>query len=176
MIMMYLLFFISLIFCRVFAGYDSRFHNGKYVVIRNPKLRMLLMDETSFFETKKRLKKDINKITIFGVILYIFSLLTLVVSTLLLFLVPETMVEPWEIETNRFFMYVDTLNEKLAAICIWFFFLFIILCVAIRMIYYAKTIEQKWIKILTYIVSCVMIIAVALFLFEIIQELIICFV
>lgn len=174
--MMYLLFLLSLVVCRFFAGYDSRFQKGKYVVISNPKLRMLLIDETSFFERKKRPKKDINKMTILGIVLYIYSLLTLVVSVFLYFVVPKTAIEPWEIETDDFYMYVDTLNEKLAAICIWFFFLFLILCVAIHMIYYTKTIAQKWIKILTYIVSCIMIIAVAFILFEMIREFVICFV
>lgn len=176
MIMMYLLFIFSLVCCRLLAGYDSRFQKGKYIVISNPNLRMLLIDETSFFERKKRPKKDINKMTVLGVILYIYSLLTLVVSTLLYFIVPKTTIEPWRIETDDFFMYVDTLNEKSAAICIWFFFLFLILCLAIRMICHTKTTAEKWIKTLTYIVSCMMIIAVAFILFEIIREFMRCFV
>ena len=69
MIMMYLLFLLSLIVCRFFSGYDSRFQNGKYIIINSPKLRMLLVDEMSFFERKKRLKKDINKMTISGLLI-----------------------------------------------------------------------------------------------------------
>ena len=68
MIMMYLLFLLSLIVCRFFSGYDSRFQNGKYIIINSPKLRMLFVDEMSFFERKKRLKKDINKMTISGLV------------------------------------------------------------------------------------------------------------
>ena len=113
MIMMYLLFLISLVVCRFFSGYDSRFQNGKYIIINNPKLRMLLVDEMSFFERKMRLKKDINKMTISGLLFYIYTLITLVLSVLLNFFVPKTPIDPWEIETDDFFMYVDTLNEKL---------------------------------------------------------------
>jgi len=175
MIMMYLLFFVSLVVCRFFAGYDSRFQNNKYIIIKNPKLRKLLLDETSFFERKKRLNKDINKMTVSGLAFYIFGFSTLVISTLLYFIVPKTPSEPWEIETDKFFMYADTLNEKLAAICIWLFFLVLLLCVAIHMIQYTKTIKQKWIRILTCSVSCVMIIAVMFVIFDIVREFIISF-
>ena len=116
MIMMYILFLLSLVVCRFFAGYDSRFQNGKYIIINDPKLRMLLVDEMSFFERTKRLKKDINKMTVSGLFFYIYSLVTLILSVLLHLVVSKTPIEPWEIETDDFFMYVDTLNEKLSAI------------------------------------------------------------
>jgi len=175
MIMMYLLFALVFVFCRFFAGYDSRFQKGKCVVIDNPKLRMLLIDEMSFFEKNNRLKKDINKMTVSGIALYIYSLATLVVSVLLHLVVPKTPVEAWEIETNGFFMCVDTLNEKLAAICIWSLFLSIIVCVAFRLFQYIiKTTEQKWIKILTYITCTMMLAAAALMAFKIIKEFVMC--
>ena len=175
MIMMYFLFLISLVVCRFFAGYDSRFQNNRYIIIKNPKLRKLLLDETSFFERRKRLKKDINKMTVSGLVFYIFSFATFVVSTLLYFILPKTPIESWEFDTNNFFMFVDTLNEKLAAICIWLFFLILLLCVAIYMIKYAKSIKQKGIKIFTYTVSCIMIIAVMFVVFDIAREFIIVF-
>ena len=171
MIMMYLL---SLVICRFFSGYDSRFQNGKYIIINNPKLRMLLVDEMSFFERKKRLKKDINKMTISGLFFYIYSLITAVLSLLLNFFVPKTPIEPWDIETDDFFMYVDTLNEKLSAICIWLYFLSVISFVAVLMVRHTKTVGKQWIKILTYVVSSIMLIAVAFFSIEIIREFINC--
>lgn len=170
--MMCLLFLISLVFCRFFAGYDSRFQKGKYIIIENEKLRKLLIDDTSFFERRKRLKKDINKMTVSGLAFYIFSFYTLVISTLLYFIVPKTPSEPWEIETDGIFMYADTLNEKLAAICIWLFFIGVILCTAIYMIRYTKTTKPKWIKILSYVVSYMMIITAIFFMFYILKELI----
>ena len=135
---------------------------------------MLLVDEMSFFERKKRLKKDINKMTISGLLFYIYSLITLVLSVLLNFFVPKTPIEPWEIETDDFFMYVDTLNEKLSAICIWLYFLSVISFVAVLMIRYIKTVGKQWINILTYIVSSIMLIAVAFMSFEITREFINC--
>lgn len=176
MIMMYLLFLLSLIVCRFFSGYDSRFQNGKYIIINSPKLRMLLVDEMSFFERKKRLKKDINKMTISGLFFYIYSLATLILSVLLYIIVPKIPIEPWEIETDNFFMYVDTFNEKLSAICIWLFFLSIISYVAVLMVRHTKTVKQRWIRILIYIVSSIMLVAVAFILFEMIRELISCFI
>lgn len=113
--------------------------------------------------------------TVSGLIFYIFSFVTFVVSTLLYFIVPKTPIDPWEIESDEFFMYVDTLNEKLAAGCIWLFFLILLLCVAMHMIQYAKAMKQKTIKILTYTVSCIMIIAVVFVAFDIARELSISF-
>ena len=175
MIMMYLLFLLSLIVCRLFSGYDSRFQNGKYIIINSPKLRMLLVDEMSFFERKKRLKKDINKMTISGLFFYIYSLVTLILSVLLYIIVPKIPIEPWKIETDDFFMYVDTLNEKLSAICMWLYFLSAISYVAVLMVRHTKTVGKQWIRTLIYIVSSIMLVAVAFMLFEIIREFINCF-
>ena len=135
---------------------------------------MLLVDEMSFFERKKRLKKDINKMTISGLFFYIYSLITLVLSLLLNFFVPKTPIEPWKIETDDFFMCVDTLNEKLSAICIWLYFLSVISFIAALMVRHTKTVSKQWIKILTYVVSSIMLIAVAFISFEIIRESINC--
>ncbi len=174
MIQMYLLFLLSLVVCRFFSGYDSRFQSGKYIIINNPKLRMLLVDEMSFLERKKRLKKDINKMTISGLFFYIYSLVIFILSAVLYFCVSKIPIEPWEIETDKFFMYVDTLNEKLLAICIWLYFLSVISFVAVLMVRNTKTVSRKSIKILTYTVSSFMLIAVAFMLFEIIREFINC--
>lgn len=136
---------------------------------------MLLVDEKSFFERKKRLKKDINKMTVSGLFFYIYGLITLVLSLLLNCFVPTTPVEPWKIETYKFFMYVDTLNKKLSAICIWLYFLSVISFVAVLTVRYTiKTESKKRIKIFTYIVSSIMLVAGAFILFETIKEFINC--
>ena len=114
--------------------------------------------------------------TISGLFFYIYGLVTLILSVLLHIIVPKIPIEPWEIETDDFFMYVDTFNEKLSAICIWLFFLSIISYMAVLMVRHTKTVKQRWIRILIYIVSSIMLVAVAFMLFEMIRELISCFI
>ena len=174
--MMYLIFFLSLLFCRVMAGYDSRFQKGKYIIIKNSILRILLLDKMSFYNRTNRLKKDLNKITVFGLLLYIYGLLTLFVATVLNFIVPKIPIESWVIETDKFIYNVDTLNEKLSAIFIWLFFLFVFVCLIIRIIKSTRTSEVKWLKILTYIICCFMILIAGICLFEVLRQLVICFI
>ena len=176
MIMLYLLFLVSFIICRFIAGYDSRFQKGKYIVINSPMLRKLLVDEMAFFERKKRLEKDINKMTFSGLFFYIYIFLTLIVCVVLNFIVPKTPSEPWVIETADFFMCADTLNEKLSAICIWLFFLSVISYIAVLMARHTKTEMQKWLRALTYIASVIILVAVAFMLYMMVKELINCFV
>ena len=174
--MMYLLFIFGVVFIRLFAGYDSRFQKGKYIVIRNRKLRMLFIDEMSFFARSKRPKKDIDKMTVSGLALYIFSLTVLVLNIVLLCFVPKIPAAPWGIETARFVLYTDTLNEKFSAIAIWLLFLAVIWCLAVSLLRCAKMLKQKWIKVIAYTASFVIFAAVALIAFDMIKELIMCFI
>ncbi len=173
---MYLLFALGLVFVRFFAGYERRFHNGKYIVIRNPKLRMFLLDEMSFFERKKRSQKDLSKMTVSGLIFYIYSLVTLAVSILLHLFAPKTPVEPWEMESEGFFLHADTLNEKLSAVFIFLYFLSVCWCVATLLIRDGKVTEQKWIKVLTYVTSFLIFAAVIFMAFDTIKEFVSCFI
>ncbi len=173
--MLYLFFIISLIIVRFLAGYDSRFHKRKYIEINNKIIRGLLIDETSFFERRKRLKKDINKMTVLGLVLYIVGIVTLVVGVALHCLAPNTPVEPWKIETDNFIMYVDTLNEKLSAVFLWLFPLAVLWCIASSLLLYAKTTEKKWVRWIVYIVSFTLFIAILSMTCNMIKELIMCF-
>ena len=57
MVMMYVLFLLSVIFIRGFAGYDGRKKKGKYIVIKSRILSTLLLDEMVMLEKTYRLKK-----------------------------------------------------------------------------------------------------------------------
>lgn len=75
-----------------------------------------------------------------------------------------------------FFMYVDTLNEKLASVCIWLFFLSLISYIAVVAFKHTKTVKQKRIRILTYSVFTFALIAVAFISFDVIKEIFNCFI
>lgn len=170
MIKIYLIYILCLVGIHSLAGYDSRSQKCKYIIINNNILRMLLIDEFTFFEgSRKRLKNDVNKMTISGLILYIFSFLMLVLSIVLLCLMPRLPVEHWIFKT------VDTLNEKLAAICILIVFLFLVWYTAVRAVQYAKRTERtKWIRAFMYIFSFSMILLVISIAIVIINEFIMC--
>ena len=72
-------------------------------------------------------------------------------------------------------MNVDTLNEKLASICIWLFFLTLIICLAIRIIRDIKTFKEKLIIILAFIISFVMIIVAIFVIIFMAKEFLVCF-
>lgn len=173
--MMWLIFLFCLIILRFYAGYDSRFQKSKFITIKNHKLKMALIDETSFFERRKRLKQDINKMSVSGLVLYLFGFFILIASVVCYHFLPKSPVEPWEIDTDKFFMYVDTLNEKVAAGFIWIYFICMFFCLAIHMFQYCKTIDVKWIKVLTYSCSVIMLLAVFIMGFDVTKELVICF-
>lgn len=172
---MYLLFVFNLIFIRFLAGYDSRFQKGKYIEIKSNTLRKLLIDEDSFFERRKRSKKDIGKMTVSGLVFYISAFAVLVINIVLL-IVPQIPTEPWEIETDRLYIRADTLNEKLSVISIWLLLLSVVGHTAIRLLKQGGTFEQRWLKVIIYITAAFMLVVVALIGFEMIKELIFCFV
>ncbi len=167
MLMVFLLFVMALFICHFFAGYDGRFQNGKYITIKNPKLRALLIDKSSYATRGNRPQKDINKISLEGLVLYVFGFLTLVLSVLFYFIIPKTPIEPWQLETDKFFMYVDTLNEKWTAISLWLFFLLVMFYMAIRIFGCAKKAEKKWEKTFSYIAFAVLLAAVIFVALEI---------
>lgn len=159
------LFLLSLLLCRFFAGFDSRHQSGRYIVIHNPKLRALLIDTTSFYHRGRRLKKDIDKMTLSGLIFYIYGFLMLIISGILYISLPKTPIEHWEVIICAY-----TLNEKLSAIFVLIFFISVIFYLTVSLIRSVKSIEQKWIKILTYTLSLCMIAAVIFVFFDLIKD------
>ncbi len=176
MAMVYFWFFICLVFCRFMAGYDSRVDKGKYITIRHHGLRVLLLDKDSFGEKgRRRPKKDLNKMTVRGLVFYVYALVTLLVSVLLNLFVPKTPVEPWIIDTNKFYLHVDTLNKIASAACIMLFFCSLVVYMAIMLMRYVKTLQAKWQKIVLYITIFIMLAGAVVLGLDTIKELIMCF-
>lgn len=167
-----LLVVLCYIFMRFFAGYDSRFHSGRYIVIKNPILRALLIDKGAHYRNTNRPKKDINKMTVSGLSLYIVGAVAFVTTVLLLVLLPKTPVDP--LTTEELFVYGDTLNVKLACLCQWLFFLLVFVFMAISIIKFTKKIEQRWLRVLFYVCAVVMMAVCAFAVFFMIQEFVLC--
>ena len=171
MLMLYLLFIVSLIFIRLLSGYDSRYQSGKYIRVKNSVLSKVLLDSMSLHGRKKRPAKDRNKMTVWGVALYIAAGAVLLVNIVML-LVPRIPVEPWGIETDRFLVYTDTLNGKISAIGILFLFLTVMIFLACAIIQYNKETQPKWLKVFVWTVASVMILSSALVAFYLLGELV----
>lgn len=171
--MLYLLYILMLIVCRFFAGYDSRYQTGKYIVIRSPKVRALLMDSVSFYVRSKRLKKDIHKMSVMGVVLYAVAAVSLVGSVVAQFAIPPIPVDPLVIETDQFIMRTDTLNTLISAAFIWAYLLCVMLCCAVRIAQSVKK-EKKWVRIVVYAVAVIMIAVVGFVAWEIAVHIIGC--
>lgn len=172
--MMYLILIGCILFIRIFSGYDSRYQKGKYISIKNPILRVILLDSLSLEGSSKRRKKDRNKMSVSGLIYYIAAAVVLIINIVLL-IVPKIPIEPWIIETSRFIMYTDTLNEKISAVSIWLLFLSVCGYMILRCIRFSKTIEQKWLRIFVYAVLVFAFCAVGCVCVYIVKEFVICF-
>jgi hypothetical protein len=144
--------------------------NGKYVTIKNPKLRAFLIDKSRFFDKTDRRKKDINKITILGIFLYIYAIISAVLSVLSYIFISKSQVEPWIIEHEWFYVCLDTLNECYSAGFIVSFLVLYVGVVGVRMLQYAKTYDSKWIRLLLYVFGLILIAVVVAIMIMIIYE------
>ena len=172
--MVYLLFAFSVFFIRCFAGYDSRYQKGKYICIKNSFVSKILLDSTSLLERTKRLKKDRNKISLCGIILYIETAVVLFIN-LSFFIIPDIPTAPWGVETEKFLLYTNTLNEKISAIAIFLLFLSVMGDMGIAIIETSKDTAPKWIKVLVRGVAIFMILIVLLTSIYLLCELFSCF-
>ena len=161
MIMVYLLFAMSIFMIRILAGYDSRYQNGKYVSVNNTVLSKILLDSMSIYSRTKRPKKDKNKMSICGIPFYVAAAAVLLINLVFL-LVADIPIEPWGIETNKFFVYANTFNDKISAISILLLFSSVIGYIAITIIRFTKEIKPKWIKIFVWVVTVIMILTAVL--------------
>lgn len=157
MVMMYLLFALSIFFVRLLSGYDSRYQNGKYISIKNTVLSVVLLDSMSFYGRTKRLKKDKNKMAICGIPFYLGIGIVLITNIVFL-IIPDIPIEPWGIESNRFIVYANTLNDKISAIAILILFASLIGYIAISIMHLTKETKPKWIKVFIWIVAALMIV------------------
>ena len=117
MLVMYVLFLLSVIFIRGFAGYDSRKQKGKYIVIKNEFLSRFLLDEMMMLEKSYRPKKDRNKMSFVGLVYYIAASIVFIIS-IVFALVPSIPCEPWTFQSAKFALLADTLNDKIVTITI----------------------------------------------------------
>ncbi len=170
MVELWLMFILMIWFIRFFAAYDSRYMNEKYYYINNSILRVLLIDKSNFFEKTDRRKKDINKISIVGIVLYIYAAISALLAFLSYIFVPKTKVETWIIETENSNISLDTLNECSAACFLFLFFALLFFCIGIRIFQYTKICDGKFEKILFYTFSvAICIISVLVFVTIIIE-------
>ena len=174
MVMIYLLFAWSIFFIRILAGYDSRYQKGKYISIQNTVLSVVLLDGMSIYGRTKRLKKDKNKMAICGIPFYLGIGIVLITNIVFL-IIPELPTEPWGIETDKFFVYANTLNDKISAIAILMLFASVIGYTAISVIPSTKETKPRWIKVFIWVVASLMIITAATIVIYFVVELISCF-
>ena len=174
MVMVYLIFALSIFFVRLLAGYDSRFQKGKYISIKNTVLSILLLDSMSIYGRTRRLKKDKNKMSFCGIPFYLGIGIVLITNIVFL-IIPDMPIEPWGIETNKFIVYANTLNDKISAIAILILFTLVIDYIAVSIIHLMKEKKPKWIKIFIWIVAALMIVTATASAIYFIVELISCF-
>ena len=172
MVMVYLIFALSIFFVRLLAGYDSRYQKGKYISINNTVLSIVLLDSMSIYN--RRLKKDKNKMSFCGISFYIGIGIVLLTNIVFL-IIPDIPIEPWGIETNKFIVYANTLNDKISAIAILILFVSVIDYIAMSIINSTKETKPKWIKIFIWIVAALMIVTATASAIYFIVELISCF-
>ena len=156
MVMMYVLFLLSVIFIRGFAGYDSRKKKGKYIVIKSRILSTLLLDEMVMLEKTYRLKKDRNKMSIVGLIYYLAALIVLLLSIIFAF-IPAIPCEPWAFESAKFVLFADSLNDKIVTVAITLLLSAVWDYIAVSIVKMTKDTKPTWLKIFIWITACLMI-------------------
>ena len=174
MVMVYLIFALSIFFVRLLAGYDSRYQKGKYISINNTVLSIVLLDSMSIYGRTRRLKKDKNKMSFCGIPFYLGIGIVLLTNIVFL-IIPDIPIEPWGIETNKFIVYANTLNDKISAIAILILFTLVIDYIAVSIIHLMKEKKPKWIKIFIWIVAALMIVTATASAIYFAVELISCF-
>ena len=156
MVMMYVLFLLSVIFIRGFAGYDGRKKKGKYIVIKSRILSTLLLDEMVMLEKTYRLKKDRNKMSIVGLIYYLAALIVLITS-IVFALVPDIPCESWAFESAKFVLFADSLNDKIVTVAITLLLSAVWDYIAVSIVKMTKDTKPTWLKIFVWVTACLMI-------------------
>ena len=174
MVMVYLIFALSIFFVRLLAGYDSRYQKGKYISIKNTVLSIVLLDSMSIYGRTRRLKKDKNKMSFCSIPFYLGIGIVLITNIVFL-IIPDMPIEPWGIETNKFIVYANTLNDKISAIAILILFVSVINYIAISIISSTKGTKPNWMKVFIWVVSALMIVTATASAIYFIVELISCF-
>ncbi len=170
LMMLLLPLFVTLVFARSASTYDSRIHKGKYVVIRNKTIARLLIEKCiEFGRGRQTLKKDRNKMSLFGLVIY-FQILFVILLTVILLIVPKVPCEPFLVDSTRSFLYADTVNIKIPICLAFSVFCFANIHMFLCSISVISNIEYKWIRILLNIFCGIMIVVCAIGAFMLLIE------
>lgn len=112
--MLVIIFYIfgTLAYARYISGYDCRYNDIKYFVLKNKKIAKFLLPKKAYFHKvgRERHKSDFNKMTYIGALFYICNLLLILSIPIFLFLIPEIEIEP---SRYSYIISFDSLNEKI---------------------------------------------------------------
>lgn len=169
----WLVFALIFLFVRFGAGYDSRRQNGKYFVLKNKILRTVLIDKISFLEHNNRLKNDLNKISAVGLVWHIIGFATLILSMASFLFLPKIAVEPFILDQNKLFIYVDSLNELIAVGIGLLYFLVSAFALGVCLIKLMKRETVKWVKILTCVCSALIMFSAMRCIYYVLSDIII---
>ena len=155
MYMLPILLIFTVIFARISTTYDSRNSKGKYIVVKSNTLAKVLIEKEHFLDKGNyTLQKDRNKMSIIGLMFYLCNLFIILLTSIFLVL-PKIPCNPLEIDTTKMYFFADTLNSKIPIILTMLLICAEFLYFAIMLFCYIKNIEQKWIKVLTFIGSLI---------------------
>lgn len=171
MYMLPIVWLFTVILARICSTYDSRNSRGKYVILKNKFLAKILIDKEGFWaKGRYTLQKDRNKMSIVGLAFYLCNLF-IIVLTIVLMLLPQIPCAPFEIDTTKIYVYTDTVNTKIPVILTMILLCAEIFWLSISLFCYVKKVEQKWIKILIYVVSIFIFIICSVEIIEMVFEL-----
>ena len=153
--MIYMLLLLCVIMVRLLAGYDSRHRKGKYIVVKNRALHVLLLDTMSIYDRTKRRKSDRNKMSVLGLRLYV-ALGAVILVNLVCLVLPDVEIAPWMIDTGELIVYASTLNDQVSAISVLLFFIAEVATIAVTVLFPQKDTNPKWIKWLVWGIAGIM--------------------
>lgn len=109
---------------RINSTYDEKLIFKKHLIIKNPILSKLLIDQSKVNSTAKNIKANRNKLTLVGLIFYILIIILLMLICYMLLVIPPIQSSPFEINTRLIYIYTKTLNQKISVIITIVLFLF----------------------------------------------------
>ena len=156
--MIIFIIFATLLISRVMSGYDNRYNDRKYFVLKNKEIAKILLPKSAGWSREaNRTKANFNKMTYIGAIFYIFNVLLILSIPVFLFLVPEIYVSPFEIDTRYLYILVDTLNQKLPILLSLILLTIEIIFEFINVISQVRKQNKKWLLILSSILMVILV-------------------
>lgn len=106
---------LTLLLARSISGYDNRYNNRKYFILKNKEIAKVLLSKSAGWKHSavKRVKDDFAKMTYIGAFFYICNVLLILSIPIFLLFVPEIKVSPVEFDSRYIYLFVDSLNTKL---------------------------------------------------------------